>query len=83
MAEVLSGVQRMKAIMVVNGLQPGPQAYAAQLRAALRLQELQVGSGVKARRAVRPREWQLGVGRRRQCASLPAAHCGASAGTAS
>lgn len=43
MADVLSGVQRMKGVMVVNGLQPGAQAYAAQLRAALRLQELQVG----------------------------------------
>lgn len=73
----------MKAIMVVNGLQPGPQAYAAQLRAALRLQELQVGSGVKAGRVVKPREWQLGEGRRRQCATLLAGQCGASAGTAS
>lgn len=55
MAEVLSGVQRMKALMVVNGLQPGAQTYAAQLRAALRLQELQVGAGTRAgQAAVRP-----------------------------
>ena len=45
LAEMLSAVQHMKATMTVNGLQPGAPFFAAQLLAAVRLQQVQVRAG--------------------------------------
>jgi len=44
-AEVSAQVLRMKALMLRNNLQPGTRFFNAQLQAALRLHDLQVGRG--------------------------------------
>ena len=41
-SEVAGYVQQMKAIMLGNGLQPGFRFYIAQLRAAVRMHDVQV-----------------------------------------